>query len=86
MEDLQETLALCFLLLWFNLSALFVLADLNWLLVHFHIDFKILLLSFKVSNGLTHNNLSEVFDLYNPKRALRPSQMLFVQPRAKFKA
>lgn len=60
------------------------LADLHWLPVHFHIDFKIILLTFKVLNSLAPSYFMELLQFYNPNREMRSSsQMLLVQPRAK---
>uniref|UniRef100_A0A3B4GUP3 Meiosis 1 associated protein n=1 Tax=Pundamilia nyererei TaxID=303518 RepID=A0A3B4GUP3_9CICH len=55
-----------------------VLADLHWLLIKYRIQFKILLLTFKMSNNTAPSHLKELLKSYVPARALRSStQLLF---------
>uniref|UniRef100_A0AAQ6IE93 Reverse transcriptase domain-containing protein n=1 Tax=Anabas testudineus TaxID=64144 RepID=A0AAQ6IE93_ANATE len=48
-----------------------ILSTLHWLPVKFHIDFKILLLTFKALKGLALQYLSELLVSYDPPRLLR---------------
>ena len=48
-----------------------VLASLHWIPVHFRIDFKVLLLAFKVKKGLAPLYLSDHLQEYVPARPLR---------------
>uniref|UniRef100_A0A669DV26 Reverse transcriptase domain-containing protein n=1 Tax=Oreochromis niloticus TaxID=8128 RepID=A0A669DV26_ORENI len=63
-----------------------VLASLHWLPVHFRIHFKILLLAFKVLNGLAPSYLSDLLHQYTPQRSLRSSdQSLLAVPMSRLK-
>lgn len=63
-----------------------VLANLHWLPAKYRIDFKIILLTFKVLNNMAPSYLSGLLNMYNPKRELRSSrQMLIVQLRSRLK-
>ena len=63
-----------------------ILQQLHWLPVKFRIDFKILMLTYKVLNNQAPNYISELLTLYKPSRALRPSsQMLLVVPKTNLK-
>ncbi len=63
-----------------------VLASLLWLPIHFRIDFKILLLVFKVLNGLAPPYLCELLHVHTPVKALRSSsQMALDVPRSRLK-
>ncbi len=48
-----------------------VLSTLNWLPIKHHIDFKILLITYKALNGLAPQYLSELLSHYSPPRPLR---------------
>lgn len=48
-----------------------ILAGLPWLPIRFPVDFKILLLAFKVLHGLAHSYLTNLVVKHNPKMALR---------------
>lgn len=50
-----------------------VLANLHWLPVKYRIDFKILVLTFKVLNNKAPSYLNELLNIYDPQRALRSS-------------
>uniref|UniRef100_A0AAR2LCS1 Ig-like domain-containing protein n=1 Tax=Pygocentrus nattereri TaxID=42514 RepID=A0AAR2LCS1_PYGNA len=61
-------------------------AALHWLPVQFRIDFKILLLTFKVLNGKAPSYLVKLLKPYKPYRSLRSSnQMLLEQPTSHLK-
>ncbi len=63
-----------------------VLASLHWLPVRFRIEFKILLIVFKILHGLAPAYLSELLHVHTPVRALRSSnQVLLDVPRARLK-
>ena len=63
-----------------------VLRSLHWLPVSARIDFKILLLVFKVLNGLGPLYLSELLEPYIPNRNLRSSKKkLLVVPKYNLK-
>ncbi len=63
-----------------------VLASLHWLPVRFRIEFKILLIVFKILHGLAPAYLSELLHVHTPVRALRSSnQALLDVPRARLK-
>lgn len=63
-----------------------VLSALHWLPVQFRIDFKLLLIVFKVLNGLAPSYLVDLLHYHTPSRALRSSnQMLLDVPRARLK-
>ena len=58
-----------------------VLAALHWLPVHFRIDFKILLFTFKSLHGLAPSYLADLVKPYIPERALRSAnQHLLIPP------
>lgn len=60
-----------------------LLAGFHRLPVHFSTGFKIFL-PFKVLNGVVPSYLTNLLNLFNPKRAVRSSsQMLIVQPRSR---
>lgn len=54
-----------------------VLTVLYWLPAYFRVDFKFLLLVFKVLNGLLPPFLSELLYIHTPVRALRSSNQCF---------
>lgn len=59
-----------------------VVANLHRLPVKYCIIFKIFLYTFKILNNLVPSYLTDLLDVYNPKRALRSSnQLLLVQQR-----
>lgn len=61
-----------------------VLANLHWLPVKYRIGFRILLLTFKILTNVAPSYLTDLLDLYNPRRALRSSsQLLLMQPRSR---
>ena len=61
-----------------------VLHDLHWLPVHYRIQFKILLLTFKCVLGIAPSYLSDLINMYKPSRSLRSQdQLLLQQPRAR---
>ncbi|KAF7648086.1 hypothetical protein LDENG_00162010, partial [Lucifuga dentata] len=55
-----------------------ILKSLHWLPVSFQIDFKILLLVFKVMHGLASRYLSEMRLIHEPLRPLRSPRTLFL--------
>ena len=62
-----------------------VLASLHWLPVQFRIDFKILLLVFKVLNGLAPSYLADRHP-HTPARSLRSSNQLLLEvPRSRLR-
>lgn len=50
-----------------------VLADLHWLPIKHAIEFKILLLTFKIINNIAPCYLIELLSPYTPRKALRSS-------------
>lgn len=70
-------------------SITLVLADLYWLPIKYHIECKILLLTFKIINSQNHTAPSYLVELlrpYTPGRALRLSaQLPLVQARSRLK-
>lgn len=63
-----------------------VLSSLHWLPVHFRVDFKILLFTYKCLNGLAPSYLSDLIHPYAPSRALRSAdQLQLVVPKTKRK-
>ena len=63
-----------------------VLKDLHWLPIQARIDFKVLLLTYKILNGKAPGYLSDLISLHNPSRALRSgSSGLLTVPRANLK-
>uniref|UniRef100_A0A4W6D5N5 Reverse transcriptase domain-containing protein n=1 Tax=Lates calcarifer TaxID=8187 RepID=A0A4W6D5N5_LATCA len=64
-----------------------VLASLHWLPVHVRSDFKVLLMTYKILNGLAPSYLSDLLNPYIPSRALRSqSAGLLSVPRVKKKS
>ncbi|XP_005940566.2 uncharacterized protein LOC102297446, partial [Haplochromis burtoni] len=61
------------------------LSDLHWLPIKLRIDFKILLLTFKIINSTVPSYLTDLLSCYIPGRALRSGQMLLVRPRSRLK-
>ncbi|KXJ24407.1 hypothetical protein AC249_AIPGENE22575 [Exaiptasia diaphana] len=61
-----------------------LLKDLHWLPVHQHINYKILLLTFKALHGLTPSYISELISVYKPKRTLRSSNELLLSVKPYF--
>ena len=60
-----------------------VLASLHWLPVRFRIKFKILLFVFKSFHGLAPSYISDLLELYVPKRTLRSAgKLLLVVPKS----
>ena len=58
-----------------------LLIELHWLLVEQRINFKILLFTYKIINGLALMYLSELLAPYVPRRDLRSAdKLLFCQP------
>ncbi len=55
-----------------------ILASLPWLPIHFRINFKILLFTFKSLNGLAPPYLSELLQPYTPHRSLRSADQLLL--------
>ena len=53
--------------------------DLHWLLIGARIDFKILLLIFKILNDLTPYYLTSLLLKYQPARLLRSSNRLLLE-------
>lgn len=63
-----------------------VLAELHWLPVKYRIQFKILLLTYRIANNIAPSYLTELLRSYTPTRALRSSsQSLLVLPRSRLK-
>uniref|UniRef100_A0A669BHY4 Reverse transcriptase domain-containing protein n=1 Tax=Oreochromis niloticus TaxID=8128 RepID=A0A669BHY4_ORENI len=63
-----------------------VLCSLHWLPVAFRIDFKILLLVFKVLNGTAPPYLAELLSIYCPRRSLRSADLMLLDvPRYRLK-
>ena len=63
-----------------------VLAKLHWLPVHFRIDFKVLLLTFKALNGQAPEYLGGLLFPYTPARSLRSSDKLLLKvPKTRLK-
>lgn len=61
-----------------------VLASLHWLPVNFRINFKILLIVFKILNRLAPRYLCELIQVHTPVRALRSAtQMILKIPRSR---
>ncbi|KAL6455951.1 hypothetical protein MHYP_G00358020 [Metynnis hypsauchen] len=59
-----------------------VLSSLHWLPIKFHIDYKILLLTYKALHGLAPEYLQELISYYEPSRPLRSqSAGLLIIPR-----
>ncbi|XP_077985105.1 uncharacterized protein LOC144439744 [Glandiceps talaboti] len=50
------------------------LRDLHWLPVHFRIEFKILLLTYKAQNNKAPGYISELIEEYKPQRSLRSAK------------
>uniref|UniRef100_A0A4W6FHD0 Reverse transcriptase domain-containing protein n=1 Tax=Lates calcarifer TaxID=8187 RepID=A0A4W6FHD0_LATCA len=64
-----------------------VLASLHWLPIHVRSDFKVLLMTYKILNGLAPSYLSDLLNPYIPSRALRSqSAGLLSVPRVKKKS
>ena len=62
-----------------------VLYDLHWLPVEARINFKILLITFKIINHVAPLYLSDLISIYVPTRNLRSAEkLLLVQPRGNF--
>ena len=58
-----------------------VLRDLHWLPVHLRIEFKIMLITYKVLHGQAPIYIQELLQLYTPSRSLRSSDKnLLVKP------
>jgi len=57
-----------------------VLAPLHWLHARFHIDFKILRLTFKAVNGPTPKYISHLLTWYVPSRPLRSADTALLFP------
>ena len=57
-----------------------VLARLHWLPVKQRISFKMLLLTYKCIHGATPAYLTELIQLYEPRRSLRPQGQLLLRP------
>ena len=55
-----------------------VLKSLHWLPIKERITYKILLIAFKVVNGLSPGYLSDIIVVYSPKRCLRSSDLLLL--------
>ena len=63
-----------------------VLKGLHWLPISFRIEYKILLLCFKILNGLAPRYMEEILAVYVPKRTLRSSAMgLLIVPKMNYK-
>uniref|UniRef100_A0A669DDM8 Reverse transcriptase domain-containing protein n=1 Tax=Oreochromis niloticus TaxID=8128 RepID=A0A669DDM8_ORENI len=63
-----------------------VLCSLHWLPVAFRIDFKILLLVFKVLNSTAPPYLAELLSIYCPRRSLRSADLMLLDvPRYRLK-
>ncbi|KAJ8390571.1 hypothetical protein AAFF_G00101770, partial [Aldrovandia affinis] len=48
-----------------------VLASLHWLPINYRVDYKVLLLTYKVLHGLAPSYLTDLLHPYNPPRSLR---------------
>ena len=57
------------------------LIELHWLPIHYRVDFKIALLTFKCLQGLAPKYLCDLIELYLPPRALRSSSMNLLKPK-----
>ncbi len=63
-----------------------LLRSLHWLLVHYRIEFKILLLVYKSLNNQAPSYLSDLLHPYSPARGLRSEGKLLLQtPRTRLK-
>ena len=63
-----------------------ILASLHWLPVHFRIDFKILLITFKARMGLAPSYITDMLTPYEPARSLRSLGGAFlVFPKSRLK-
>ena len=63
-----------------------ILISLHWLPIEARISFKILLLTYKILNGLAPGYLSDLISAYKPSRALRSAHKnLLAVPRTKLK-
>jgi len=59
-----------------------ILSSLHWLPIKFHINYKVLLLTYKALNGLAHVYLMDLLTPYNPLCSLRSlNSRLLVIPR-----
>ena len=56
------------------------LKELHWLPVHLRIDFKILLITYKILNGLAPEYLCTLVKLYAPPRELRSGSQYLLEP------
>ena len=64
-----------------------LLIDLHWLPVLLRVEFKILLLTFRILHGLAPSYLKDLITAYSPQRCLRSTtQYLLSQPRSKLKS
>ena len=59
-----------------------ILADLHWLPIHFRIQFKILLLTFKALHGLAPVYLQDLLSKKSSSRNLRSSSQLLLQTKS----
>ncbi len=63
------------------------LASLQWLPLHFRINFKILLFTFKALQGRAPSYITELLTLYEPSHSVRSSgRSLLVIPKLKLKS
>ena len=63
-----------------------ILKQLHWLSIRARIDFKILLITYKALNNQTPDYITELLDIYRPKRTLRStSQNLLAVPQSNTK-
>ncbi len=46
-----------------------IVASIDWNLIHVRLDFKVLLMTYKIVNGLTSSYLSDLLKLYIPSQA-----------------
>ena len=59
-----------------------VLMELHWLPVEQRLQFKILLYTYKVVNGIAPVYLQELLDLYRPGRSLRSGNMQLLKTQS----
>ncbi len=63
-----------------------ILATLHWLPAHYRVDFKLLILVYKVLHNLAPSYLTDLLHVHKPQRNLRSSnQMILDVPRTRLK-
>ena len=56
--------------------------ELHWLPVEQHVEFKILLFTYKVVNGMAPVNLQDLLDLNRPRRSLRSGNVQLLKTKS----